>query len=161
MLDGKTIVRVSKSPPAAPPLVLSNIHSFAQWTREGKLVLQESGTATMSRDLLIGLLRPMLERVAFDANWYRAQYPDLARAEAEGVIQDVREHYIEFGFFENRLPCFVEVDAAFYGREYPDVAAGIAKGVVRSAQWHFEAFGFREGRLPRRGWRFADLIGAA
>lgn len=127
--------------------------------RAGRLVWHGNQAAAMvSRQLLVALLRPVLVTLRFDAAFYRRQYPDLAAAEAAGTIADLHTHYLEFGYFEDRLPCFVEVDAAFYGREYPDVAAGILDRTVRSAQWHFETFGFREGRSPRRHWRFTDLV---
>ena len=65
---------------------------------------------------------------------------------------------MEHGYFENRLPCRVDVDAAFYTRTYPDVGDAVIAGRVASPAWHFETFGFREGRLPRQGWQFADLV---
>lgn len=134
------------------------IDAFARLEREGRIRWQDDNIAALvGRPTLVRLLRPFLLALHFDAGFYRRQYPDLAQAEADGRVLDLHEHYLEFGYFENRLPNFVEVDAGFYGREYPDVAAGILDRTVRSAQWHFETFGFREGRLPRRGWQFADL----
>lgn len=134
------------------------IEPFSRLQRAGRIVWQDGQVAAVvSRAMLVELLRPGLLRIRFDEAFYRRQYPDLAAAEAAGTIAELHAHYLEFGFFEDRLPCFVEVDAAFYGREHPDVAAGILDRTVRSAQWHFEHFGFREGRLPRREWRFADL----
>lgn len=134
------------------------IEPFNRLQRNAQLTWQDGQAAALvARPTLVALLRPTLQRIRFDEGFYRRQYPDLAAAETAGTIADLHAHYLEFGWFEDRLPCFVEVDAAFYGREYPDVAAGILERAVRSAQWHFEMFGFREGRLPRRDWRFADL----
>jgi hypothetical protein len=109
--------------------------------------------------ILLDLLRPTLLMVRFDPDFYRSTYPDLAEAEREGVITDLREHYMNFGYLENRLPCDVGVDGSFYAREYPDVAAAIIEGRMPSAQAHFNATGFAEGRLPRKGWTFRELIG--
>lgn len=139
------------------------LKTFALMVREGTIRLGDGGAqATISRAVMLGLFRPLLTQVRFDAEFYRRMNPDLARAEATGIIKNLHEHYLEFGYFEDRLPCAVEVDAAFYTREYPDVAASILERTVKSPQWHFESFGFKEGRLPRANWSFADLmIGAA
>lgn len=149
-----------RSPAPGPRSVA--LKTFALMVREGTIRLSDGGAqATVSRAVLLALFRPMLLRVRFDADYYRRMNPDLAKAEATGVIRDLHEHYMEFGYFEDRLPCPVEVDASFYTREYPDVAASILDRTVKSPQWHFEAFGFKEGRLPRAGWSFADLMTGA
>jgi hypothetical protein len=116
------------------------------------------GRVSVPREFFAELLSPMLSRIRFDVAFYRRTYVDLAQAEARGIIADLRTHYMQFGFFENRLPCFVEVDGAFYAREYPDVAGAIVENRTPSAQAHFDLIGFSEGRLPRRGWKFADLM---
>ncbi|MBV1797733.1 hypothetical protein [Siccirubricoccus sp. G192] len=132
---------------------------FAEWAREGDLRLMDgSKMMAVSRPLFMALLRPKLRKIKFDASYYRRANPDLLQAETAGIVKDLHEHYIEFGYFESRLPSFVEVDGAFYGREYPDVAVGVLERTVKSAQWHFETIGFKEGRLPRRGWSFSELI---
>lgn len=105
-------------------------------------------------------MSPLLSRIKFDAAFYRQRYKDLAEAEAKGLIVNLHEHYLRFGYFENRMPCLVEVDGSFYAREYPDVAVAILESRIASAQSHFETSGFVEGRLPRRGWTFADLLEA-
>jgi len=136
-----------------------SLPAFAEWARLEQIRFAEStGQVTMSRQVFMSLLRPMLMRLKFDEAYYRRANPDLVQAEAAGIVKSMHEHYLEFGYFESRLPCFVEVEAAFYGKEYPDVAAGILERTVKSAQWHFELFGVKEGRLPRRGWSFSDLM---
>ncbi len=138
------------------------VKPFALMMRDGTIRPEEDGArVSISRALLLTFFRPILMRVQFDEEYYRRTNPDLARAEATGLIGNLHEHYLDFGYFEDRLPCEVEVDAAFYTREYPDVGAGILERTVKSAQWHFESFGFREGRLPRKGWSFAEMMDQA
>lgn len=127
-------------------------------TKSGRLLELRGDQAKVSRDFLVELLAPALRRIRFEEGFYRRQYADLAEAEARGLIADLHDHYLRFGFFEDRLPCHVEVDGGFYAREYPDVAVAILENRVASAQAHFEGVGFREGRLPSRGWSFADLL---
>jgi hypothetical protein len=127
--------------------------------REGHLQFDANGSfVTVSRRHLVDLLRPYLAAVKFDLDFYRSANPDLAQAEAAGTVRNLHDHYIEFGYFEDRLPCLIEVDATFYAKEYPDVASGIMSRAVKSAQWHFETFGFKEGRRPSRGWTFDRLV---
>ena len=82
----------------------------------------------------------------FDAAWYLARNPDVAR---NGY--DPAAHYGCFGWLEGRLPNpgfspadylrYVELDAAWYLARYPDVqAAGL------DAATHFVQHGWREGR---------------
>jgi hypothetical protein len=102
--------------------------------------------------LVRDLLRFALERVRFDERYYLRNYPDVAEALANGLFADAHHHYVEFGYFEDRLPFRVEVDTAFYYREYPDVEAEVDAGTILSAQDHFEHHGYKEGRLPRADW---------
>jgi hypothetical protein len=118
----------------------------------------DSAFLKVSRVVLIGLFRPLLEQIHFDENYYRKTNPDLAAAELSGQITSLHDHYLEHGYFENRLPCYVEVDVDFYSTTYPDVGEAILAGRVLSPEWHFQTFGFREGRLPQQGWRFEDLV---
>ena len=137
----------------------ASLPAFSEWMRQEQVNFSEDASQVMvSRGVFLMLLRPLLLRVRFDEAYYRQANPDLAQAEAAGVLVGMREHYLDFGYFEGRLPCFVEVDAGFYVKEYPDVAVGILEQKVKSAQSHFELCGFKEGRLPRRGWSFGDLM---
>ncbi|WP_300274758.1 glycosyltransferase family A protein [Halomonas sp.] len=75
----------------------------------------------------------------FDAEWYRAEYPDVALAGLEPAA-----HYLRLGEALGRRPS-PGFDSAWYLAEYPDVArAGV------SPLLHFIAHGEQEGRLPRR-----------
>lgn len=101
---------------------------------------------------LLALIKSAVEKIYVDENWYNSRYTDIAQAIQAGHFQDARHHYVEFGFFEDRMPRFIGVDIDFYLGQYPDVANGVRAGTIESAQWHFERYGFREGRLPQAGW---------
>jgi hypothetical protein len=136
----------------------SIISPFFRFKKEGKIIEIDDSVATVSRSFLVELLWPTLKRIRFDEKYYRTANKDLREAEEAGRLKDLYSHYINFGYFENRLPCAVEVDGTFYARSYPDVAVAVLENRVPSCQNHFETTGFAEGRLPRRGWQFADLV---
>jgi hypothetical protein len=58
------------------------------------------------------------------------------------------DHYLDTGYFENRLPRKLLVDESYYLQQNPDVADAIRKGKLKSAQDHFNNAGFNEGRAP-------------
>ena len=68
------------------------------------------------------------------------------------MFESTQHHYVEFGYFENRLPFRIEVDEKFYLRTNPDIASAVNDGSIPLAQVHFEHSGYKEGRLPREGW---------
>ena len=135
-----------------------DIDPFFKLKKEGKILELTESSATIDRKYLVELLWPVLRRVRFDEDYYRSANRDLREAEARGELADLYGHYVNFGFFENRLPCAVEVDGSFYARAYPDVAVAVLENRIPSCQSHFETTGFAEGRLPRKGWQFADLL---
>jgi len=102
--------------------------------------------------LFRGLLMLALERIRFDEHYYLQAYDDVVDALAKGLFRDAHHHYVEFGYFEDRLPYRIEVDSAFYLRSYPDVEEELTAGTLQSVQEHFEMCGYKEGRLPREGW---------
>lgn len=131
---------------------------YWDYVKNKKILSMNEQTVTLDRGFFIELLTPLLSRIKFDPDFYRSAYEDIAKAEREGLIGDLHQHFLRFGFFENRLPCLVEVDGPFYAREYPDVAVALIENRVPSAQAHFQASGYAEGRLPRKGWTFAELL---
>ncbi|WP_420267471.1 glycosyltransferase family 2 protein [Halomonas lysinitropha] len=73
----------------------------------------------------------------FDADWYRATYPDV---ELSGLTAEA--HYLRVGEPLGRRPG-PSFDPRWYLAEYPDIAqAGV------SPLLHFIAYGEKEGRLP-------------
>ena len=105
-------------------------------------------TATMAYERLLELIRHLLSQVVVDEQWYLAQYPDVAEAIAKGTKTSATQHFIDNGYFENRLLFLIPVNETWYFTNYPDVAASVRKGTESSAQAHFMRSGYREGRLP-------------
>jgi hypothetical protein len=99
-------------------------------------------------DDFIKLIRMMIAGVEVDEAWYRQQYEDIGRAITEGQIASAKQHFVDDGYFEGRLPFAIPVDDDWYKREYPDVAESVRTGVVASTQTHFDEDGYREGRMP-------------
>ena len=103
---------------------------------------------SLSYDDFIKLIRMMIAGVDVDEAWYRQQYEDIGRAIRDGQVASAKQHFVDDGYFEGRLPFPIDVDETWYQKEYPDVADSIRNGVVASPQIHFEEDGYREGRLP-------------
>jgi hypothetical protein len=97
------------------------------------------------RRLLAGAIR---SKNMFDERFYVEFYPDIAAAIKGRKIKTGLEHYLQAGYYENRLPRKLLVDESFYLQQYPDVADAIRRGKLKSAQDHFNNAGFNEGRLP-------------
>jgi hypothetical protein len=128
-------------------------HSFSSLLRLTNLSWPiHTDTVNVPSDVLIALFKILASSVLFDETWYFQAYPDIKLAIDDGSFIDAKHHYVEFGYFESRLPRFIRVDERFYLTNNPDVAVGIASGSLVSAQWHFENNGFAEGRLPEPGW---------
>jgi hypothetical protein len=98
----------------------------------------------------IELLKLLIGGATIDEAWYLRRYEDIARAVEQGEIGSAHEHFVQYGYFEGRLPRPIQVDEAWYLEQYPDVADSIKNGSVSSAQSHFDEDGYREGRLPFR-----------
>lgn len=73
----------------------------------------------------------------FDADWYLATYPDIARSGG-----DPRIHFLQFGSAELRSPG-PNFDAAWYAQQYPDACADGFEPLA-----HYLALGRAEGRKP-------------
>lgn len=104
------------------------------------------------RQRLVDLLRPLLSTVEVDEDWYCGVNKDVAYAIADGQWKSARDHYVEAGFYEDRMPHYIEVDEEWYLSEYEDVAAAVNVGKCSSAQQHFNDSGFKEGRIPYQNW---------
>jgi hypothetical protein len=97
------------------------------------------------RGLLAGAIK---NKNLFDERFYLETYPDIATAVRSKKIKSGLDHYVETGYFENRLPRRFIVDERYYLQANPDVAEAIKKGRLKSAQDHFNHAGFTEGRIP-------------
>ncbi|HEY5329668.1 MAG TPA: dTDP-4-dehydrorhamnose 3,5-epimerase [Acidobacteriaceae bacterium] len=102
--------------------------------------------------VLIDLLKVLADRVPVDEVWYRERYPDIDDGIRKGEFRSAKHHYVEFGYFEDRIPRHFEVNDQFYRATNPDIAQGIKSGTIASTQGHFEQYGFNEGRIPWDGW---------
>ena len=103
---------------------------------------------SISYDDFVRILQLMISGIEVDEDWYRLEYPDIARAIQDGKIESAKRHFMDDGYFEGRRPFPMDVDEKWYLQENPDVAESIRKGVVGSGQQHFVEDGYREGRLP-------------
>ena len=106
-------------------------------------------TVSATYSQFTALIRTLLQGIEVDEAWYVRQYPDVAEAIRRGVITSAREHFLNDGYFEGRLPFEIKVDEAWYLEQNPGVAEYIARGDLESAQQHFTENGWREGRKPR------------
>ena len=89
----------------------------------------------LTRGLRREQLHPVDFGVLFDADWYRAQWPDIGNV-------DPLEHFLRKGAAEGRNPNPL-FDTKWYLAEYPDVAAAGVNPLV-----HFIAQGAAEDRNP-------------
>lgn len=98
------------------------------------------------------ILRAALQTVPVDEAWYIARYQDVQMAIEEGTLSSAKNHYVDDGYFEGRLPFAIGVDEDYYREVNMDVDLAIESGDINSAQEHFELSGFSEGRLPYPGF---------
>ena len=104
--------------------------------------------STVPPTLAYDLCQIILTDVGVDEEFYVARYPDIAPSLAAGHPATARDHYIQTGFFEGRLPFRITVDVDYYLEANPDVSFAIDNGQVESAQAHFDQAGWMEGRSP-------------
>lgn len=127
----------------------SGLPTFATLNNRRLVVTGASDKAVVvERHFLVRLLTPSVARILIDEEFYCAKYPDVAQIIEHGELRSAREHYVKFGYYENRLPYPITVDEPWYLSSYPDVAAAVHREEFSSGQEHFESIGYREGRLP-------------
>jgi hypothetical protein len=102
----------------------------------------------VSYEDFVSIIKTMIRGVEVDEAWYIQAYEDIGGAIKAGVVPSAKQHFVNDGYFEGRLPFPIVVDERWYLTENPDVADSIRKGIVDSAQEHFDQDGYREGRLP-------------
>jgi hypothetical protein len=102
----------------------------------------------VSYENFLHLLKTIIQGMEVDEDWYMRTYEDIAQAVRAGIVRSARDHFVNDGYFEGRMPFPIKVDEAWYLEKYPDVAEGIRRGTLTSAQDHFERDGYREGRHP-------------
>jgi hypothetical protein len=102
----------------------------------------------LSYEDFVSILKTMIRGIEVDEAWYARTYEDIGGAIKGGSVGSAKQHFVNDGYFEGRLPFPVVVDERWYLTENPDVAESIRRGIVDSAQEHFDQDGYREGRLP-------------
>ena len=103
---------------------------------------------TLTFDEFKGVIKMFLRGIEVDEEWYRREYADIAEAIDAKKIRSAKEHFVEEGYFEGRLPRPHEIDEAWYTGHYEDVAEGLRNGSFTSALRHFKEHGYAEGRFP-------------
>lgn len=104
------------------------------------------GEVVYSQEAIDALFKIIARSIPVDANYYLTSHPDLAEASVRGELLSPVEHYVEHGFYEDRLPCRPYIEEAAYLARYPDVAQAIQQGAVASATDHWIEFGRFEER---------------
>ena len=103
---------------------------------------------TCRYDRFVEMIRRYLIGIDFNEAWYLERNPDIADAIKRGLVASAREHFINNGYFEGRLPFPMQVDEAWYLKQNAGVADYVRRGLLESGQQHFDENGHREGRLP-------------
>jgi hypothetical protein len=102
----------------------------------------------MSREMFRMFVAALATAAAFDAAWYRREYPDVEAAIDQGDLEGELDHFATFGYEEGRMPARMVVEETWYRDAYPDVDAAIRDGVLASAEDHYNDIGHIEGRAP-------------
>ena len=102
----------------------------------------------MTYEDLQQVIRTLLAVVEVDETYYLSRNPDVAAGIRQGAIGSAREHFVDHGYFEGRLPYRIEVDEKWYTEAHPDLAASLGTGAYATAQDHFDGPGYAEGREP-------------
>ena len=94
---------------------------------------------SVSYDDFIKILQMMIAVVEVDEEWYLHEHADIARAINNGNVQSPRQHFIDDGYFEGRLPFPMPVDERWY------------------LERRLRPTAFRRRRLPRGSTALRDL----
>jgi len=108
----------------------------------------------VDKNYLVDLLKPTIRKIYVDTGWYLHTNPDVVQAIEASMVANAYDHYVNFGFYEHRMPYEITVDDGWYLSQYPDVGEAVSKGVITSARDHFYAAGFKEGRIPYPNFSF-------
>jgi hypothetical protein len=102
----------------------------------------------MTYEDLQKMIRTLLSVVEVDEAFYLTRNPDVADGIRTGAIRSAREHFLDHGYFEGRLPYRIEVDEQWYLETHADVAETLHRGEYATGQDHFDRPGYPEGRAP-------------
>src|SRR5215469_15255024 len=59
---------------------------------------------SLSYEDFVKILRLMISGMEVDEAWYLREYEDIARAVQSGRVTSARQHFVNDGYFEGRLP---------------------------------------------------------
>ena len=125
-----------------------HINQFLQAMRVNRRSLDSNSKVTIDAKLLKALLRTAVKCVPFSEQFYLETYPDIAQAYAAGQLKDLKQHYVEQGYFEGRVGAPATVDKPYYLHRNGDVAEAMTRGDFTSVAQHYHECGYREGRSP-------------
>ena len=108
----------------------------------GQLMVQAS------YDTFVDLFRSVIENIDIDEAWYLERHPDVAEAVSAGTFKSAKDHFMNNGYFEGRLPFAIKVDEAYYLNKNPEVADFVKRELLADGQQHFDENGYLEGRKP-------------
>ncbi|MDR3533903.1 MAG: hypothetical protein P4L90_25485 [Rhodopila sp.] len=94
------------------------------------------------------MIQVLLSAIEVDEAFYLMRNPDVADGIRKGTIRSAREHFVDHGYFEGRLPYRIEVDETWYLERHSDVAENVRSGEYATGQDHFDGPGYPEGREP-------------
>lgn len=137
------------------PEYVPHIDLMLQALRINRERLNSRSKIAIDTKLLRGLLQAVAASMPFSDDFYLASYPDIAEAHSVGKVPDLRQHFIEAGFFEGRFGAPPPVDEAFYTSTYRDVGQAVLRGDIKSGTEHYLRTGAAEGRLPSESLRGA------
>jgi hypothetical protein len=125
---------------------------------------QKTSYIAVDKHYLSQLLKDKISAIFVDENWYGTRYLDVLDGVGSGDIKTISDHYILFGYYENRMPYQILVDEKWYLAEYKDIQEAVRSGVFASGQAHFDEAGYKEGRIPYPHFRLklrSDKISAS
>ena len=124
--------------------------SFASLLNTKLVILSSSSPdyVALDRHFFQESLRPLIERIRIEPDWYLTTYPDVAEAISNKIVVDAADHYRRFGYFEHRMPYRILVHEEWYLDQYSDVKEAVSHRTFASGQAHFDYAGYREGRVP-------------
>lgn len=133
--------------------------SFASLLNTKLVILSSSSPdyVALDRYFFQESLRPLIERIRVEPDWYSAKYPDVEDAISNKVVVDAGDHYRRFGYFEHRMPYQILVQEEWYLDQYSDVKEAVARRTFASGQAHFDFSGYREGRVPFANFSLATV----
>ncbi len=124
---------------------------FGRFKQMAKVYGWEQGheTLTMSRTGFLALMQELLAFADFDEAWYLSTYKDVADAVGQKKFKSGRDHYLNYGYFEGRLPNAKGFDADYYAKQYADVVKAMKGSDPKKLLEHFISHGYAEGRQSR------------